>query len=148
MLVTIYTDGGLSPVKGQAYAYYCRSYRGVVKAAVFIKHHFDTAEQVEAYAAFKGVEAAVMHWPEVSKIIINTDNIGVVDKLNDNVSPHGKRTIKIIKATKKLVNPGVIIEARHVKGHQRSDNVRSYLNNWCDKALNKIRDYYYKRKND
>lgn len=143
MLVTIYTDGGLSPVKGQSYAYYCKSNRGVLKAAVYIKNHFDISLQVEAYAAFKAIDTVLRHWKNTSRIILNTDNRHVMLSINGNAKKSkNKRYQKIINAIKSF---NTKIEARHVRGHQKkTDCTRAYLNNWCDRALNKVRKQFSK----
>jgi len=31
-------------------------------------------------------------------------------------------------------NPDAVLEYRHVKGHTRTKDGRSYVNRWCDKA--------------
>lgn len=68
---------------------------------------------------------------EVEKIIINTDCLGAVSKLNK--SEHDDDIIN----TYKELDLHDIIDFRHVKGHSHTNTKRNWVNDWCDKEARK-----------
>jgi len=143
MHVTIYTDGGLSTVTGQAYAYRCICDKGRIRKAAFIKNHFDDILQVEAYAVYSAIKDCLDHWGEITLFFLRSDSAKVVRSLNEKMlTLKNVRYNNIITA---ILDFGIPIAADHVRSHQRNfKGKRQCLNNWCDEALKRVRRKYNK----
>jgi ribonuclease HI len=72
---------------------------------------------------------------EPIKLYINTDSIWAIQALSGNMKR--SKHIEIAKRIRALTD-GFEIEVRHVKAHTNTDDARSWVNSWCDRAARKL----------
>lgn len=63
------------------------------------------------------------------KLFINTDSMWTIHALEGRVKR--SKHLEVAKRIRSLTEP-YIISARHVRGHSRGHDSRSWVNNWCD----------------
>lgn len=95
--------------------------------------------EAELYAALCGV------WLSYHKgardILVQSDNIFVVHLFNGHKkNAKGKRTRyhEIYEEAVSQYFPDAVFTARHVKGHTKVDDRRSFCNRWCDHQAGKV----------
>lgn len=116
---TVITDASWCPqTKAGGWASWVTMSSGRIKRAGLFKELAGTPTQAELWAALNGIWYAVE--AGATDILVQTDCQGVVDQIN-------KATIPDLRYFK-----GLNIIARHVRGHTKVDDSRSFVNRWCD----------------
>lgn len=93
----------------------------------------ETSGEAEIWAAVNGIFAAARHGATV--VLVQSDNLGVVEGING----HSKKYAKWWNAALKRAFSGPDapavphLHARHVKGHSKNSDARSWVNRWCDR---------------
>jgi ribonuclease HI len=141
MLVTINTDASFNPkFKIGAYSFYIKSNNGVIRHANVLKTAKNSYE-AEAMAVANALAALEKSNWIVSRIIINSDCMGIFDKFTKksklDVGRAGYRLIRRIKEKSGVLPHLTIHEFRHVKAHTQVTNARSFINNTLDKEAKK-----------
>lgn len=116
---TVITDASWCPnTKAGGWATWVAMNKGRIKKAGLFKELADTPTQAELWAALNGVWFAVE--AGATEVLVQTDCQGVVDQIN-------KAQIPDLKYFQ-----GMTIIARHVRGHTKVQDARSFVNRWCD----------------
>lgn len=84
----------------------------------------------EVMAAANGVWLAAHHGAKI--VLIQSDCMAVVDLVNQKVKAERLLEVWAQLHAFELMN-GVQVSARHVKGHARITDARTYVNHWCDR---------------
>lgn len=145
MIVTINTDASFyEPLKIAAFAYWIKCDKGKLNKRGSFRDNVDNPQVAEFMAITNALHAlSRKKWKDITLIIINTDCLNIIHYLNGD--QHKIRRYKIdtnllspIKEvyTKYLKNyfNNIKVQFRHVKAHTKTDDPRSFVNNWCDQA--------------
>ena len=137
MWVTLYTDASFNGTEG-TWAIWLRSEKGRIVKSGKCPATVDDNNAAEMYAVLVGVTVALREWAVTDKIFgiqINSDSHVVCTALYQWSKPNRHPTIARIQTKIRaiLTEQDIRVRAKHVRGHQRSDNVRSWLNNRCDR---------------
>jgi len=100
--------------------------RRLQKAANF-RQLASSAYEAELWASLNGINMAVR--AGATQILVQTDCLAVVNGLNDK-----KYNIEL---TQLGISPSCI-KAKHVRGHTRVQDKRSWCNRWCDAEAGKL----------
>jgi len=84
----------------------------------------------EMRAALNGLWLAERNGAEA--MLLQTDCLAVVNLINGNVRDSPLRKLFIDACEYACINPANV-RARHVRGHTRVKDARSYVNRWCDR---------------
>ena len=133
MKATVITDASYcAQVKVGGWAAWVRV-DGVPEA---IKHSggFKTEPQssthAEVLAAINGIWLAVKHG--ASEILVQSDCLAVVHAIRKQLNPESPVMAFWSEGLARAEITGVILTARHVKGHTHNAGARFYVNRWCD----------------
>jgi ribonuclease HI len=66
------------------------------------------------------------------RLLLQTDNLAVVHIINGQVGPKQRSLRDEYVAAQATHFADAVIHARHVKGHSRTQDARSFVNRWCD----------------
>jgi ribonuclease HI len=107
-----------------------------IKAYGAFKGKVKTSTDAEKMAAANGLFIAQKHGADA--FLVQSDCMSVIHLIE------GITKARSVKDdwSKKMMAAGVwgkIIKARHVKGHSKTKDSRSYVNRWCDEMANKAR---------
>ena len=135
MWVTIYTDASYSREKRYAaIAYYIRSDQGLIQHSepIAFKKTRDNNE-AEMIAIERAILRCINAWGQsVQGIQINTDSLASRDVLKFQAKKSGKYSKIQERVNSIRESKGFRLRIKHVLAHQTDDNVRTWLNNWCD----------------
>lgn len=92
---------------------------GPIKGWGTFKDRPKNSFEAELWASMNGVHTAKQHGAEA--VLLQTDNTGVVTAVQQRTSPQVTGIID-----------GIVITAKHVKGHTNGDTPARWCNNWCD----------------
>lgn len=145
--VTIYTDASHCPdTKRAVWAFYARCSDGVIKEHGECKGTVNCSTSAEMYAIYEAVKMCKAEWPELEGFFINTDSLTSCKMLwPDNLAktdhykiPQAQRIKRYIEGDMKQW--GTWSRVKHVKAHTGQNDIRSWLNRWCDKrAIKNLR---------
>lgn len=140
MWVTLYTDASVSP-KLSTWAIWARSEKGRIVEGGACPEHVTDSNVAELYAVQIGIETIVQQWSPVTGIQINSDSLTVCNALYPWSTTHNNLHIRAVqdKIREFLASKTIRVRLKHVKGHQRPDGVREYLNVRCDQIANQVR---------
>jgi ribonuclease HI len=119
---TVITDASFCHVtRAAGYAFWIRSdsIDVPIKGWGTFKERPRNSFEAELWAAMNGVHTAKINGADA--VLLQTDNTGVVDAVQKRTDP------KVI-----YVIDGIVIVAKHVKGHTGGDTPARWCNNWCD----------------
>lgn len=91
--------------------------------------------QAELWASYNGLYFA--HAVGATTVLLQTDCMAVVDKFNGNMSALAGSLKAKPYAELKAKGINLQIKAKHVKGHTKTQDARSYCNRWCDEWAKK-----------
>lgn len=142
---TINTDASFYPDNGGIAAWACwiKSSHYLIKESGLFPDgtapNSSVAEVLAVEQALLMLDRLIAEEPflQDQKILVffNTDSLFTVQALNGNVRKVRYRdTIERVRAmaNRYQINP------RHVKGHSRGEDARSWVNNWCDRESRKL----------
>jgi len=147
MLVTIYTDMSLDVNGNAAYAFRARSDKGLLKGGDIVTIDNPTTNKAEYYAIRMAMWAVINKWDNVSCLFINTDcksacvahwRLEGFDKRKKGGIPHDIKE-DVINVINYFKQKKITLRFKHVRAHQGTGNVRSWLNDWCDTQAKLIR---------
>lgn len=139
MFVTVYTDASFKDHKA-SWAVWIKSEQGTIKLHDRILVSVDGPAHAEMVAVQRAFHAVLREQWTVSILFINTDCMAVCHAFwpwMNQKNPNVNRIANAIKKTAKKNN--ITIRVKHVKAHTGNDDVRSYLNRWCDHHSKKSR---------
>jgi hypothetical protein len=131
--ITIYTDASVkNHIMRTQVAWRGKCQWGMIEGVQALRHDGHVA-RAEMRAILCGVHDAIFHYPEVTGLFINSDNLQCVQTFWSflNRPPHHevKRTYEKILE----IADGRWIRAKHVKAHTGGKDVRSWMNRRVDK---------------
>lgn len=143
MWVTCYTDaswhgsGGVGGI-----AYWLRSVQGRIVESASCPPEVTCNNTAELAAVLAGVQHALSSWSDVEGIQVNTDSMVVIDYLKFGADVNRLRRKDWVASfrTKLYVlldEKNCKLQIKHVKGHQRPENMRFYLNGRVDALAGK-----------
>jgi ribonuclease HI len=138
MWVTLYSDASFNGREG-SWAIWLRSEKGRIVKSGKCPVAVDDNNAAEMYAALVGITVALRDWGPLTGIQVNSDNQVVCTSLYSWSKENRHPTILRIqtKIRQIVAESGVRIRTKHVRGHQRSDHTRAWLNNRCDRMARK-----------
>lgn len=89
-----------------------------------------SASDAEMYAAINGLWLAAKHG--AGKVLVRSDCMTVVQAIQGTLKNERLKTLWV-EGLDKCKLQGVVIRARHVKGHGTVQCAATYVNDWCDK---------------
>ena len=147
LLVTIYTDASFKKDHGKfhaSFAMYAKCKHGILTKSLPISIQVENATEAEAYGCYIAIKLCKQKWNDMKIAFVNTDSqqtcikmwpfkyrqkVGGSDKFNS-----------IIKSMKEYCKDNNIEHRfKHVKAHTNGTDIRSWLNDWCDKNAKKER---------
>lgn len=141
--VTIYTDATLSGDGHHAYAFWAKAEWGTLQLAKMCPDEISGIGQAELYAICQGMWKALTKWKEYGIVgfYIRSDSKHALSRIENpdrtitsKHSPIPEVERRLMLAFKKMRDENnLTMNLRHVKGHGSGRDIRSYLNNWCDK---------------
>lgn len=134
--VTLYCDASYSPKDGGAWSIWLRSEKGRIIDSGKCPESVRCPTSAELYAAKIGVQVAVREWG-AQGVQINTDCSAVVGALGSGYRWFGRKDLRVIQD--EILRAGARLRTKHVKGHTKGADVRSYINRQVDKLANKSR---------
>lgn len=139
-ILTIYTDASRIHTKGvSAVAYYLVCDAGKSLHTKLCPKDIQCITTAEMFGAAQALYTASRLYglETFEKIIINLDSTGAIKHLKEtNHKPRFEVHRRLHLAFKKTRGKAKV-EVRHVKGHQKGDNIRGWVNNLVDKACRK-----------
>lgn len=143
MWVTLYTDASVSP-SCSTWAVWARSEHGRIVEGDLCPSHVRDSNVAELYAAKMGIELIFKQWSPIVAITgiqINSDNSTVCSSLYPWSTENSNQHIRAVQNEIRefLARNNIRVRLKHVKGHQRPDSVRQWLNARCDKIANQVR---------
>lgn len=139
MWVTLYSDASLREgISG--WGVWLRSERGRIVEKGRCDDWVNDINAAELFAVYKALELTVAAWPETKGMQVNTDNQVVLRSLWPWSPAHSHPTIKRAQdlVRELLKKHEIRVRTKHVKSHQKGDDVRSWLNNRCDKLAGQM----------
>jgi len=149
MMVTIYTDASYKIHNGQAnrgaWAFFAKCSHGESRGAGKIpesrmRRDIKGSTDAEMFAICQAIWSVHKKWPDVKGFFVNTDSLyccQVVWPFRDRGGhPEVKEMFR--KLTTQLPKD-IWFRFKHVRAHQKSHNVRAYLNNLCDAMAKEAR---------
>lgn len=140
--VTCYTDASFSR-EGAGWGVWLRSNLGRLVRRGPCPAYVHSANEAEMAAIFAGLYLAHRTWgAAVRGIWIFTDSQAAIHVLT--ADPHGKRsTLGVARLRDKIrtfaEEHGIELDLRWVKGHQKTNTQRAYLNGQCDRMAGAAR---------
>ena len=140
MLVTIYTDAGIKSNGTATYAFRAKSKYGTISGTGNNPNNVNgSTNKAEHFAIRKAIKAVMKKWSNTTVYFINTDSLQVCKtywKLGG-LKIRGGTSKDIVDEVKRVVDyfneNNLKIRLKHVKAHTNRKDIRSYLNDWCDK---------------
>jgi ribonuclease HI len=136
---TVITDASFDPRDNSAgWAAWIRvdGHDQPIKRYGAFKGRIDTSTDAEKKAALNGI--AIAKGMGADFVLLQTDCMAVVNCMAGHM-----RKRKTISNWNCMIEAsglrGFKMTARHVKGHTKTKDARSYVNRWCDKMANKAR---------
>jgi ribonuclease HI len=130
---TVITDASFcAETKASGWAAWIRidGHPAPIKAYGSFKAPVDSATDAELLAALNGLWLAHRHG--ATSALLQTDCLAVVEACS-----HPRRQKKVrekwLAGLEHCALGGFPVAARHVRGHTRTQDARSYVNRWCDK---------------
>jgi hypothetical protein len=143
--VTCYTDASFSRTAA-GWGVWLRSARGRIVRHGACPPYVSSANEAEMAAIFAGVFLARRAWGEaVRGLVVYTDSQAAIGFLRDEaLSARIQRSAPgIVRLREKIRSlageHGIELDLRWVKGHQRTNTVRAYLNARCDQLAGAAR---------
>ncbi|WP_437991014.1 ribonuclease H family protein [Sorangium sp. So ce145] len=143
--VTCYTDASFSPIVA-GWGVWLRSTRGRIVRHGACPPYVSSANEAELAAIFAGVYLARKAWGEaVRGLVVYTDSQAAVRFLSDGaLKPRIQRNAPAVARLRERIRTfsnehGIEMDLRWVKGHQRTNTVRAYLNARCDQLARAAR---------
>ena len=151
-ICTIYTDASFKIVGDKvlsSWAMYARCNNGRLEhSANFKNNSSKDPTHAEARAIFKAIKMCYKKWPDIDIVFVNTDSLAVchsmwpngIGRQNMKISKSKPESYQIIKAMQEwLIKHNLISRFKHVKAHTGNSDVRSWVNDRCDKNAKKQR---------
>ncbi len=141
---TIYTDASLKDGLG-SYGYWIKSTKGrIIDQGVF-KNRITDSNQAEMQAILKGMTRALSAWDDLEGMLIVTDSKvaqkvfwkGTCEDFNGNPKPEYANLVKIYKEL--LEKHNLEVRIKWVKGHQRINDIRAFINDFVDTKAKEAR---------
>lgn len=137
MLVTIMCDASLCVKTGASgYGFYCISERGKINGGGMFKSKLKDSYEAEYKAVANAIHYAIEKSIALKNdtILIQTDNQGVVDLINNVRPPREDLLLVQDYINVKVNNLNLKLIGRHVKGHTSKKENRYRSNNLCDQT--------------
>lgn len=139
MLVTIYTDASFDPDTGQsAGAAWIKSNKGTLRLCE--EYEATSSTHAEVIIAHRAIVRSVKEWPKTLTVFVNTDSLNLCHMMwpFHSARPKSAPIVKEVRAlTRFCEKRGISTRFKHVRAHQDpSNDVRSFLNSWCDRHAN------------
>ena len=137
MLITIYTDASFHPQNKQAGgAAWIRSEKGLIK--FHTSFGADNSTHAEAIIALRAIKRAYHEWDNATVMFVNTDSMGLCKCMWPFTADSASGSFGVVVDAIKKYCDDKDLETRfkHVKGHNYSgekEDIRGFLNYWCDK---------------
>jgi len=131
MNVTVYTDASFAE-NGAGVAYWCRSDLGRLVGGKYVPAVLSSVQEAEALAVLYALRAVRASWPGCHRYIFNVDNSSVIGALR-RARPLSTEMGRKIVSTCHMYLGRQIFSVKHVKAHTGGHDVRSYLNEQCDR---------------
>jgi len=135
--VTIYTDASWNE-QSTGVAYWCRSDLGRLVGSKGIATGIANVQEAEALAVLFALRAVKASWPGFHFYIINVDNSSVIGALRQ-ARPLSTDMGRKIISTCRMYLGHQKCSVKHVKAHTKGTDVRSYLNDQCDRLSKQAR---------
>ncbi|WP_080682449.1 ribonuclease H family protein [Sorangium cellulosum] len=143
--VTCYTDASFTPIAA-GWGVWLRSTRGRIVRHGACPPYVSSANEAELAAIFAGVYLARKVWGDaVRGLVVYTDSQAAVRFLSDEaLKPRIQRNAPAVARLRERIRTfsnehGIELDLRWVKGHQRTNTVRAYLNARCDQLAGAAR---------
>jgi ribonuclease HI len=107
--------------------------REPIKAYGSFKRKVSTSINAEKMAAINGVYLAVKHGADA--VLLQSDCLSVVHLIDGTTKKQSLKT-EWDGLLRQAGVSGVLLSAKHVRGHTKIDDARSYVNRWCDTHAN------------
>jgi ribonuclease HI len=136
MWVTAYSDASFKHGKG-SWGIWLRSEQGRLVKAGTCPEWVDTNTTAEMCAGYVALFLAHRTWPKMTHLCLNSDCQATVGYLATKCTQEPSR--ESMRRIQKLVRDfcaghgRIYIRTKHVKGHMRGDDVRTYLNHQVDR---------------
>ncbi len=134
MWVTIYTDASYyRERKISTIAYYIKCDRGLIKDGMKLdfKKVRDNNE-AEMIAIKKAIQVCLGRWNGIRGIQVNTDSLVAREVLKYKAKKSQKYQSVQSSVTDMVSKHSCMLKIKHVYSHQFDNNIRAWLNNWCD----------------
>jgi hypothetical protein len=138
MLITLFTDASYcSHSRVAAYAAWAKADGRTVRHSGVLRQPVPNSSMAETMGLVNGIHLAIaaMRPPVASKIIAQTDCLGAIQALSGMLKrAQVIRQYEAVVATyrDKVAASGVVVEFRHVGGHNGTVTPRNAVNTWCD----------------
>jgi len=145
IFATVITDAShCGETNAAGWAAYIRidGQKAPVKMYAPFKKPLTTSMEAELLAAINGMCLAKFHGAE--QILLQTDCLAVVSLINGQTRKRRLRNKFFAACDLAKLDP-TEVRARHVKGHTRVQDARSYVNRWCDKNARAAMRQYRKQ---
>lgn len=138
MLITLFTDASYcSRSRVAAYAAWAKADGRTVRHSGVLKQPVPNSSLAETMALVNGIHLAfaAMRPPAASKIIAQTDCLTAIQALSGLLRRAQviRQYAAVVAAYRdKVAGSGVVVEFRHVHGHEGTVTPRNAVNTWCD----------------
>lgn len=152
VICTIYTDASWKQVGKNvlsSWAMYARCNDEKLEHSEMFKNNSSkNPTHAEARAIFRAIRKATKKWPNIDIIFVNTDSLAICHSMwPDGIGRQRMKvvntkggTYQIVTAMKKWLDENNYVHRfKHVKAHQGGKDVRSWVNELCDKNAKKQR---------
>ncbi|MDD2878768.1 MAG: hypothetical protein PHZ23_16240 [Acidiphilium sp.] len=145
-LITLFTDASFcNTSKIAAYAIWAKTSGKTIRHSGLMKSKAPNSHMAETVALVNGifVVCALMSPEPGSKIIAQSDCVAAINTLMGEhpLRRKASRAIfaPVIRSYREQVKrSGVIVEFRHVRGHQGAVTTRNAVNEWCDNECRRL----------
>jgi ribonuclease HI len=131
--ITIYTDAS----GNGGYAYYIRYSKEPLRIKGNGTSKYRDSNASELNAIVRAVEVALQNWDCIEGFGINSDSQTALELAKKNSPLHRRPDLRRLQLELRKLLGHRHIRCKWVKGHQVSNDVRAYLNNWCDSQARK-----------
>lgn len=136
MFATLITDASHSGWIGTWAAWTVSDNQRHTKSGI-LKGPIRDSNEAELKAIANGLALTQSRFPEVKRILIQSDSLHALWVISGRITPVNPAEIE----TKKLICKrfsGIRLLTKHVKGHTRCKDARSFVNRWCDKECRRL----------
>jgi ribonuclease HI len=148
LTVTINTDASFFKIQKQAsFAFTIVCDAGRTSKSGMIQQEVKRPEVAEFMSIINAFYVlGRKHYPNITKVIVNTDCLNVIHVVQNNVQAirkyHLSFLLELLKKYNKVLSAAMInkefVEFRHVKAHKNTDTKRNYTNDILDKEAKKV----------